>query len=578
MPAIAIKDLPPGPGNYGTISYGNYTFSPLRQLEVSAEPVYDEADRVVTHIKYTLQARRCVVFGGVGNPFGQFQNICNINMAAMQDELSQEGLPLVIRDIGFDRPVNTAINSPADIIWGPKPRLLHMRPVGGEFAWEFDWDCEFNVSRCVSPGALNQNPLMAFNYDWTAVVNEQGLMTRTISGYLQVPAVRGQPPGSPAGQAVLFNVDAQWDAITFGVPFGFRRTQNVHTINKAKNRIDFAVTDTELTGSAFPAGIVDADIDFSIDSQAGGLFQYLATLSGSLTTAPGYPKSLAAAKFMLIAIDKEAQLKAAVSNSPLMAGADVIAIAFQMRHGIFTRTSHLSITWTLACDLKTLLAQSGMWAPVPGTDYQSWKASMDAVSVMGNRGVSGLAWNNTDDKLIDICMSLAAPPLQEIATNADSNVDNEDQDNVDDPKPESYLLYRNVVRPASEQNVVLHRFAQPYQPGQTGYADHVLQYPAAPDNLILMEGAAARLNNRPDIPSITTVGGQPVELLWMQPVVDQVPSGLSFGNTIYQARWRALYRITGVPQVAADGVAATLQMTNQQPLLGALAGTSGTPV
>ncbi len=575
MPAIAIKDLPPGPGNYGTISYGNYTFSPLRQLEVAAEMVYDEADRVVTHIKYVLQARRCVIYGGVGNPFGQFQNLCNINMAAMQDELSQPGLPLVIRDIGFDRAINTGTNSPPDIIWGPKPRAINMRPVGGEFAWEFDWDCEFNVSRCASPGNL-ENALMAFNYDWTAVVNEQGLMTRTISGYLQVAAVRGQPPGSPTSRAVLFNVDAQWDQISFGVPFGFRRTQNVHTINKTKNRIDFAVTDTELTGSAFPAGIVDADVELSIDSQAGGLFRYLATLSGSLTVAPGYPKSLAAAKFMLIAIDKEAQLKAAAVASPIVGKGDCIAIAFQMRHSIFTRTSHLSITWTLTSDLKTLLAQSGMWAPVPGTDYQSWKASMDAVSVMGNRGVSGLAWNNADDKLIDICMSLAAP-LNEIATNADSNVDAEEQDDVDDPKPESYLLYRNVVRPASEQNVVLHRFAQAYQPGQSGYADHVLQYPTAPDNLILMEGAAARLNNRPDIPALTSVGGQPVELLWLLPAVDQVPSGLSFGNAIYQARWRALYRITGEPALAGDGVVGTLQVANQQPLLGAIANL-GTPI
>ncbi|MGH7192064.1 MAG: hypothetical protein ACREJM_00855, partial [Candidatus Saccharimonadales bacterium] len=469
-----IKDLPPGFGNYGTISYGDYTFSPLRQVEVSAEMVYDEADRVVTHVKYTLQARRCVVFGALGVSFGQPQNTCNINMRAMQDQLSQEALPLVIRDIGFDGAINTALGNPADIIWGPKPRLLNMRPVGGELAWEFDWDCEFNVSRCASPGTLTQNPLMAFNYDWTAVVNEQGLMTRTMSGYFQVPAIRGQPADSLNGQKVLFNVDAQWDQITFAVPFGFRRTQNVHTINRAKNRIDFAITDTELTGTAFPAGIVEADLEYSISSQKGGLAEWLASLSGSLTTAPGYPKSLAMAKFLLIANEKVQQLKACVQGS--IPDAEVVPLSFEMRHGLFTRTSHVSLTWMTACDLGTLLKSSGMWEPVSGTDYQTWKTSMDAVGVMGPRGVSGLKWDNTDDKLVDVCMATGAPAVYELAGNVDDGLDTEAANQAADTEASPYLVYRNVVRPAAEQNAVLHRYAQAYQPGQANYTNHVLQY------------------------------------------------------------------------------------------------------
>src|SRR5207247_1857663 len=72
--------------------------------------------------------------------------------------------------------------------------------------------------------------------------------------------------GAEASRSLLFNIDNKWGQITVNIPAGFRRITNHRRINDARNRIDFALIDRELSGEAFPAGIIDADIDYDFEN------------------------------------------------------------------------------------------------------------------------------------------------------------------------------------------------------------------------------------------------------------------------------------------------------------------------
>jgi len=536
----AIKDLAPGAGNYGIIAYGPYQFAVLRKADFSAVVVYDEADRSATHLKYTLRISDAVIWGAD-------QNSQNLNMATMQGILSQPGLELIIDAIGFDTHLDTSRSGTRpDMIWGAKPRAFNFRPTGGELSWQFDWECEFNVSRCAVPSALGAAvpPLMAWNYEWTSAVNVEGLMQRVISGYVQVPAVRGDNPNQ---NKVLFDVVAAWDQITINVPDGFRRTENVHSVNKAKNRVDFSVTDTELTSDAYPAGIVECEMDYDISS-AVGLAQWTATLSGTLTVAPGYPKSLAAVKFLAIVAFFVPKIKTIAITSDQKQPA-VIPVNMRLGHRLFTRTSRFSVTYMFAATADSLLQKSGIWDAVPGTDYQQWATSMKVAGVWDNHGTSGVKSAPGDDSLVTVCVSIASTTLQSSSLHKydGSTTPDLQVSTLQAGAGTGYLAYQNAVVPLMRRDAVIHKFAQQYSPGDKGYEDHIVQDRAAPDQFVRMVGYAVRLNAAPEMPQLDKVGTKSVELLRQGGGQDDEPVSEAFGNRIYRARWDNLYRIAGQP-------------------------------
>jgi hypothetical protein len=536
----AIKDLPPGSGNYGLISYGGVAFGALKNADLSARMVYDEAERVVTHLQYTLRIKDAVVWG---------VNTIKLEskMSELQNRLSTPGLELIIDSIGFDFTINTsAIGTKPDLLWGVKPRALNFRPTGGEISWMFDWECEFNISRCADPSALTSPnpPLMAWNYEFTSVINQEGLMERVISGYVQVPAVRGVAPNQ---NAVLFDVVAAWDSITVNVPNGFRRTNNVHSVNKAKNRVDFSITDTELTSDAYPAGIVEADINYDLSSQGGGLSSWMATLSGELTVAPGYPKSLAAIKYLGILQFLVTKVKALAISSDQKQPA-VVPMALRFSYKLFSRTSRFVAGYFFASDATTLLQKSGMWEPIPGTDYQQWAQSMNVAGVWGNHGTSGLKASPSDDSLVTVCIGITTSTITELTAHPYDGSQSPDlSSTLTEIQTTGYASYLSRVVPLMRRDFVIHKYAQQYTPGDASYVDHVTQDRSAPDQYVRMVGHAVRLNAAPEMPKLMTVGGKQVELLHQGGWQDDTPVVESLGHRVYRAHWDNIYRIAGQP-------------------------------
>lgn len=562
MPALPINQLPPGQPNYGIVTYGPYTFGVFRNFRVQCTPVYDEADRVVTHLQYKLTCHGCIL-----------QNdslpVQQINMGAMQDALTAPGQQLIVKDIGFDRQWDTNAPPTRDVIWGPKPRMLNMHP-WGELAWEFDWEVEFNVSRCVSAGAFAlDNWLMAWNYEVNFTVGGNGLVTaKTTSGYLQVIAARGVNPAD--ANKVLFNVDNAWNQITFNIPYGFRRVNNTRTINKAKNRIDFSITEEELPGAAFPPGIAYCEARLDVASQPPGLAAWHATLRASYEVAPGFPKSLAIAKFLTLLNDRATKLKTAVVQGAAKKAA-LIPMRLAVSRELYDRTTEIAVTFFMPTTSEALLQSGGLWEPLPENDWQEWANSLKQAGVTSNKGFSQVGFDNTEDNLVTMCSAgsspaaqivLGAPPTDQHDSDSEAD-DNADEGEVaDETGTGLYLLYQSTAREVKHENFIVHHYAQNYQPGDSNYQPNTTEYESAPDNYIVMEGRAVRVDQMPDPPAILTVGGQPVELVKKRFVADDKPTTLCFGHKLYAAQWEMWYRVkaepytsepTGIPTIEPDG-------------------------
>ncbi|HVX15941.1 MAG TPA: hypothetical protein VHC22_32455 [Pirellulales bacterium] len=568
MPTTPIIQLPPGQPNYGIITYGEYTFSPFRKIDIQCTPVYDEADRVVTHLQYKMRCFDCVMQNDV-------QLVHQINMNAMQDALTAPGQQLIIKDIGFDTAWDTFITP--DIIWGPKPRMLAMRPYG-EICWVFDWEIEFNVSRCVESLStfFMDDVLMAWNYEVSFTVGEAGFVdARTTSGYIQVMAIHGQnTPANPDGfQEVLFNVDNAWDKLNFALPFGFRRVSNNRTINKAKNRIDFTIVDQEFRAAPFPPGIVNADAKLTYRSQTPGLPLWMGTLSCTYEVAPGFRKSLAVSKFLTLLNDRVTKLQNAVAQGGIAINPAVLPVAMEVEHELYDRTTTISVSFTFTTTADALLNYSGMWQPLPENDWQAWQTSL--AKSLSNKGYSGVDFDPAEDRLITICLGGASPSDQPIATLGIPVDDTHDSDGEEDENPDlpadeaasgGYLIFESAAREVRAENFVVHRFAQNYYPGAQGWEDHVTEYQSAPDNYVVMTGRGVRIDQMPDPPQVTSIGGQPVELLKKVFLADDKPTTLCFGHKLYQARWELWYRAKGDPETSSPVGIPILMPSEIEPL------------
>lgn len=525
----AIKDTTPP----FTLTYNGITFGPLIKSEIDARPIPDRAHRVFTHIEYTLTVH--------GFIFSDTVSAQNATMDDLQDRLTEKGGKLTIEDMGFDSDISTHINgSRPDLLWGAEPEIIHFEPLGHVTA-EVVWVVKFNVSRCASSGRLRQLPFMAFNFAATYTTDLEGLTTRTIDGYCQTPALRGEN-----STALLFNVDALWDKITCAVPRNFRRVANTRRINEAKNQIDFAFTDEQLPGDPFPAGIVNADLDYNFENTVSRSFiQWMGSLSGSITVAPGESNTLAGQVFFAILLAKVREMRKAAREQ-------IHPIKLRVGHKLFSRTSSFSCAFIVNTCIKDILGASGIWSPIPGSNYQQWATSMR--NVWDNRGTAGLKFNPKDDKLVTACVQFP---------NASIGNDTERRQFVSTSKrlpaltfsvtkENSYLSYSNVVQGVTEENAVIHRYAAKYTPGVSTSSGqpHEIQYQGSPDFYVLMHGVAHRLKFKPDLPELLNVAGVKAELLSENIEDVDTPLLNLFDAPIYKLKWSRLYRLARRPTSA----------------------------
>ena len=542
--ADAVKDLTTG---FGTLSYGGYTFGPLRHVKAKIAPEWDRARRTVTKLKWTLDVHAIIHGDNVGNQ--------EANMNAVHRALTEPRLKLTISGIGLDTSITTdRAGTKPDISWGPKPTLHALAPVGGDLAWEVNWSVEFETPPYCASANISAGEPIAFNYTAAYTTNEEGLVTRVLSGYMEiVQFANGRRPAA--------NPEAAFDRFTFQLPDLFRRVSCSRQFNESKNVVEFQIIDQELSDYPYPDGLVECDVDYDLENRPPGFINWTGQLSGTMRVAPGLPKSIAADKFFIIVFDIADKLNNAAAPSKGVVIPERIGIGTKK----FGRSSRFAVTWRMVACLHDILTKTGLWEPVPGTSYQSWRSSMIAAGVFHPRGVGKWRMNSNEDTIIDLCGGASS-----ITLGADTGARYEPAGqpktrlgcgNI--TKERSYLMFRNKIRGVQRQNAIIHKIMQVFGgatysalTGDSGSEakfpsestggkpkDHIVQYQTASDDFIIMTGRALRLKFVPEIPKLTKVAGVDVEELSRNVVTEPITS--YFDCPLYEARWAILYKPKG---------------------------------
>jgi hypothetical protein len=511
------------------------------EYSLAGDFVYDDADRACTHTRYLLNVLTVV--------FNETEPIQSAQMDLLHDRLSEPGKRLDLRGLGFGSTFRY------DLVWGPKPRRVSLKPVGGQFAWELIWTVEFNVNmRPQATASLtfagydaNGDPIkkvaaaddyvMAFNFDTSWSYTFEGIATRTIRGYIMTPQIRDA--ADPHYLAIINRVaDMRRHVIKVVVPPNMRRVEptGIHE-NAAKNRLEFVYTDTQFSAEAFPTGCTMASGNYGIEADGIGLNRGTASLDVSLTTRPGISRANALPIFLRIAFAKQAELLKVAKANP-KEQATVLISHLGVNHQMWSRTTNFSARWTITRCIQNFLFSAGIWQPVAGSNFTEW--STDMSNIWTQFGVApGLRSQIDEQVIIDITNGGNVPVIGKGGPGFDGafNFAPSKFPCPDDiPDEMTWLDYDIRLRVYREEPSVIHRkaVARPVKDleakadgllqqfeetmivagGQKKYnkdEQHVVETMGKPVTYIALQFKGLRLKKAPTVPVLKSVDGKIVK-------------------------------------------------------------------
>lgn len=390
MPGLSFPNLP----DNGVCRYGSWVFPALTSTEeIDIRPEYDSARRTVIYnvISFTLRSHL------TGRQI-------DLASRAVAQVLTKPAQPLVYSGKGYGFVVN--VGGVRDVLWGPLPKNVKLKPLGGGNAAILTW----SVS-CAIPdgaGARFQFAPMEFNFTVDYDHDESGLATRTMTGFLRIPMTRA----TPLDRRLPDNIDSYREDICPPVIEGFRRkVPGRFTLSEGKDRLDFLFVDEQFPGANVPpVGCVEAAGSHRMSCPPGKLTLWNHVVSCSYELARNGAATVANARnafFALVADRVKASLDELDRNQPQLSSggtkrATAVPLAFSMSEDIYGKPKvDFSLSYKIAGpDLPAMIQASGMFRPVPGSNWKLWWASVS--NVLGPRGQAGLVFSITDDKIVDL--------------------------------------------------------------------------------------------------------------------------------------------------------------------------------
>jgi hypothetical protein len=352
----------------------------------SVEPVEDEAGRTTIYNLYKLAFR--TTFAGTDT---------TVIAVAARQALTKYGAPFEYSGRGLgDLSINTGVVR--DVKFGPKPRELSFNVLGPGNAIELEWSIEVAVPDC--PDARYRFFPLALSWTVTFDITD-GYTTRTIAGYLDVPMTRI----GPGNRGLADSVDAYRERLVPPPVEGFRRRYGPWQINDAKTRLSFSIIDEEMGANIPPAGVIKANASHHGASSAAGLRQWQGVISGEYELDKKADATIAAAAFFALCRARIDHLAAALRRSGKDDPRSIIPIVFTFDepelYGRRKAAFSLGYSWTGS--VGTVLGDSGLWRPVPGSNWRAWQLVMNQAASHA-RGLAKLTFDVGDDKIIDLCV------------------------------------------------------------------------------------------------------------------------------------------------------------------------------
>lgn len=554
---VAVKDMDLSGfvPEYNGIRFGGSGTGILPgEVKLQGTYVYDDAGRAVTYIRYVLEVHNFVAgmtVTGLSAEAAHNDRVDRINTALM---VPGKQLKLIGCALGW-------LQNPKDVMWGPKPLGIQWSQQGDNLAAELIWTCEFHVA-CRTPNASGDNNWLAWNYDTVWTIDDEGLTTRTITGYIQIPGVRIAGPG---GVGAALTADAVRDRMGVRVPIGFKRLGQTFHESASKDRLDFSFVDVQLPAEALPAGITRGSGQFSISSNGIGFSKHTATLSMGLTSAPNVPSQTAGLVFWGAVIAKHVAMAQRFGSA-----AKAIPCAYSISHGLWTRETQGSFAWAISTSFNKAVNGAGIWEVVGG-NYNTWRASMDAL--WGVRGMAGLGSFPGEDVIIDLCAagsqgqtiggSITGPGTWSLDTQF-----------VFDcgaiPEAVSWLGHDLRIRVKRYAPQTVHRKAVKYTPQSTDVSNPanatslaaayfedmqgqkpVTEYHGKPVTYIYLQFKGLKIGKVPQVPIIKSIAGLPVEEVEGAGEIEPARPVFDFlGCCAHFVRGVRVYRVKGyIPEI-----------------------------
>ena len=398
----------------GQCTYNGVTLPASPDSYVRAQPVYDDANRTVVYTVYKLHFAFIVQ---------AIDGTIDATMLAYRRALEKAGQSLQYESNGLGG-MTINVGAQKDVVWGPKPRMLEFRPLGGGYAWQVRWEVEVAIPECSN--AIYTKGLLAFNYEYAVSIDADGYSTRAYSGYIEIPMTR-----VGGARVVPDTADAYWEKIVPEIPNGFRRVTRDRKLSLDKRRLDFVIADEQIPGGAYPPGVTFATGTHNTRSEPNNMVRFVSTLTANYHIGAGGKRGDALDAFYALMRDR---MKAARNI-----GAATLLISFSADEGLYhdSRKLSFSVQWSYLSNIADCIKESGQWRPVPGMTWAQWLASANVALNMGPRGSAGLMHLAGDDTIIDLCgpanpkgaigalRGIGNPRLNELRANGQTSVDPE---------------------------------------------------------------------------------------------------------------------------------------------------------
>lgn len=449
----------------GRLVYNGCTFSSLFYSSISLTTVSDEANRTIKYSEITLTVDGYVTLRDVGPPLAIVEEDINPIMTQLHQLLTAQGGALAYVGRGFDivinqpgagggggavlRPglprggavLNNVIagqNQPADLVWGPVPKLIDYQPLGAGLSAHVKWAVVIRISPIKKgagfKGVNGSSPLLQFNYETSVSFGEDGFSRLSVRGVLEIPMTRQPNQASRTVPAtaddfrgvverrVLSNIDLS----------RFRITSREFPLSRDKRTLTFDVTAEEKPFMDLPPNCTVARGTFDVrPARTGpGLALWLCSLRATYTLRNDVPRRQAYLLFLALVRHRMAQSKlfkpptikekkaegggllkgigdfflnpfGVQRLNPALGVIDLfrptgskkqaedvtkpIIIDFSMSEGLYldSKTVSFSCTWRICVRFEHILVASGLWAKLPEVDAQGrnlWATSIQAVS------------------------------------------------------------------------------------------------------------------------------------------------------------------------------------------------------
>lgn len=377
--------------SFGNVGYGNIALngSNVRTKSVRSVPRMDAAGRGRTWYEHTINLQ--LKIGG--------DIRTDAAVLAMRKTLQTPGLPFSYSDRGYG-PLRVNIAQPAtDAIWGPIPKELGWQPLGGGCGCIIDWQVSVAIARDFGISIGTAGQAIELLYSVAFDQDDAGYTTRRISVMARVPGTRIGLGFN--NKELLGTADEYRDLLAPPLIPGFKRTYPTWVIDESKTVLHGEIVDEELGFNFLPEGVANGQADQDIASTSQGLALWQATINGSFELIKDSPvDELSVAGWFIGTVCKD-RIQSTAKALGKNAGA-IVPLSLRMREPeIFGRRKvAVSLSYSFTQELKDIFGVTGLWRPVPGSNWLRWAASMTS-GPADPRGFAQIRLLPTDDSIVD---------------------------------------------------------------------------------------------------------------------------------------------------------------------------------